>query len=144
MASRRKQTPEERIAEYVDSPRMTQRLRHKKKLSARIQGNYGVYRTRAKLTKKVDGGCTCPSDWWPCKHVQALRKTWDVNPESFLDLDEVLAELSDWTKASLIEAIGQTVMEWPQCLCMFGVPGFDEDEDEEDDDEWDGEYWADE
>lgn len=143
MAPRRKPTPEQRVAEYVDSPRMTQRVRYKKQLAARVLGNYGIYRTQAKLTKKPSGDCTCPSELWPCKHVKALRKTWDVNPESFFDLDEFLKELAKRPKAELLKALGDIVMEWPECLSVFDVPGFDEEEDEEDLD-WEGYRWEDE
>ena len=137
MAKRPKPTPEQRIAEYVDSPRMTQRVRYKRKLLARIWGNFGAYQTTAATTKKVTGDCTCPSDYWPCKHVHALRKTWEVNPKSFLDLSKFLAELSKKPQKDLVKAIGEIVMKWPECLQVFGVPGFDEvDEDQIDWDEW--------
>lgn len=129
MAKRRTPTPEDRVAEYVDSPVVTQRLKSKRQLSARIQGNYGVYRTHVSTTGRVSGDCTCPSEWSPCKHIVALRKTWDVNPNSFFDLDEFIAELSQQSQASLIRAIGQIVLERPECLSVFGVPGFEEPED---------------
>jgi hypothetical protein len=135
MATRGKLTPEERIAEYVDSPLMTQRVRRgKKELLARIEGNYGVYHARASLSGTLTGECTCPSDWYPCKHIQALRKTWKVNPESFLDLDEFVKGLSKWPKAGLIEAIRQIVLTSPESLSVFGVSGFEEQDDSEDDD----------
>jgi hypothetical protein len=143
MAARRKPTPEERVAEYVDSPRMTQRVRYKNQLAARILGNYGIYRTQAKLTKKPSGDCTCPSEWWPCKHVQALRKTWDVNPDSFFDLDKFLKDLAKRPKEGLLKAIGQIVMEWPECLSVFDVPGFERGDDEEHG-AWGDEYWEEE
>jgi uncharacterized Zn finger protein len=132
MAARRKTTVEERIAEYVDSPLVTQRVRHGKQLSARIADNYGVYRTQAGRSKKVTGDCTCPSELWPCKHIHALRATWEANPESFFDLDRWLKELSEQSKASLVAAIGKIVVQSPECLSVFGVPGFEEvGEDEE-------------
>jgi hypothetical protein len=146
MAARRKLTPEQRVAEYVDSPMMTQRIRHAKtELSARIQGNYGVYRTRASLSGKVTGKCTCPSEWWPCKHVQALRKTWKANPKSFLDLDKFVSGLAKWPKAGLIDAIRQIALAWPESLSVFGVPGFEAEEDDEEygEDDWDDEQWLD-
>jgi hypothetical protein len=135
LAKRQTRTPEQRIAEYVDSPLMTQRVRFGKQLSARIAGNYGVYRTQTSRGKKVDGHCTCPSDWWPCKHIHALRETWKANPHSFFDMDQFLVELFEQPKTKLVEAIGQMVMQSPACLRVFGVPGFeecDENEDEED------------
>jgi len=138
MAKRQKPTPEQRIAEYVDSPLMTQRVRFGKEISVRISGNYGVYRTWTKLTKKENGECTCPSDWWPCKHIHALRETWNRNPQSFFDLDQFLAELFERPKAELVEAIGQIVKQSPEFLRVFGIAGFEEedDEDEEDGIDW--------
>ncbi len=137
MAAQRKLTLEERIAEYVDSPLMTQRVRHGKEISARIAGNYGVYRTRASRLKKVEGECTCPSELWPCKHVHALRATWAAKPKSFFDLDGWLKELPKQSKESLVDAIGKMVTESPELLGLFGVPGF---EDADDDDQWDEQY----
>lgn len=140
-AARQKPTPEQRIAVYVDSPMMTQRVRQAKQVSARILGNYGVYRTQVnvgKKTKTPSGFCSCPSDWQPCKHIRALRETWDRNPESFFDLDQWLAELFDLPKAKLVEAIAKIVMQSPECLSEFGVPGFEVDETEDDEEPWDG------
>jgi hypothetical protein len=115
---------------------MTQRVRFGKQLSVRIAGNYGVYRTVTSQGKKVTGDCTCPSEWRPCKHVHALRETWKTNPQSFFDLDQFLAELFDQPKANLIEAIGQIVMQSPECLRVFGVPGFEEEEAEGEESDW--------
>lgn len=136
MATRPKPTFEERVAEYVDSPLLTQRVRFGKQLFARIAGNYGVYRTQARQSKKVTGDCTCPSELWPCKHIHALRATWDANPKSFFDLDGWLKELSQQSKASLVEAIGKMVAQSPDLLSLFGVPGF-EDEVADDEDYYD-------
>lgn len=138
---------ERRIAEYVDSRRMTQRLRNGDVISALIQGNYGDYRTEAKVKgKKVEGECSCPSEYWPCKHVQALRRTWEKKPESFLDLQWFLDELKGCSQEQLIAAIGRMVEVWPEHLAGFGVPGFEVEEEEGwdeggewDEDEWDGE-----
>ncbi len=131
MATRRKPSFEERVAEYVDSPLMTQRMRCGKQISARIAGNFGAYRTVATRTKKVTGECTCPSEIWPCKHIHAVRATWEANPDSFFDLDDWLLELTGKTKAGLIEAIEQMVLLSPECLSEFGIPGFDVEEGED-------------
>jgi hypothetical protein len=53
---------QDRAAQYIDSPMMAQRVRFKKQLSAQIDGRYGTYRTQAKLTGRIDGQCTCPSE----------------------------------------------------------------------------------
>ena len=134
MATRQKPTFEERVQEYVDSPMMTQRMRHEKCISAQIRGNCGVYRTTVEFkVKNVTGECTCPSELWPCKHVHALRATWDKNPDSFFNLDDWLAALPKEPKESLIEAIRNMVLHSPSLLTVFGLPGFEEDEDDEDD-----------
>jgi hypothetical protein len=78
MAASKAERPHDRASEYIDSPLMTQRLVHKRPISARIDGVYGVYRTTARVGRSRDASCTCPSDDWPCKHVRALRATWDV------------------------------------------------------------------
>jgi hypothetical protein len=140
MATRQKPSFEQRVAEYVDSPLMTQRVQHGKQVSARIAGNYGVYRTQvvcSKKSKKLTGECTCPSELWPCKHVHALRATWEANPESFFDLDGWLKKLAEEPKASLVEAISNMVVAEPGLLSVFGVPGFEE-EAEDDEDEYYG------
>lgn len=137
-SARAKPTPEQRIAEYVDSPMMTHRLRQGKIVSARILGNYGVYRTEvstAKRGKTPNGSCTCPSDWRPCKHVYALQATWEGNSASFFDLDQWLAELFEWPKSKLVDAIAKVIERNPESLTEFGVLGFEyaaEDDDEED------------
>jgi uncharacterized Zn finger protein len=122
---------QDRAAEYIDSPMMTKRLRFKKQLSAQIDGRYGTYRTQVRLTGKIDGQCTCPSEWWPCKHVRAVRATWDKNPESFLDLEQCTSRSCGAAKTRLVAAICQMVLKSPQCLTVLGVPGF-EDTTEED------------
>jgi hypothetical protein len=130
-ASLAKQDP---AGEYIDSPMMTKRLRRGRNVSAEIAGRYGDYRTQVRLTRKLEGDCTCPSDVWPCKHLRALRATWEVNPESFLDVDAFLRGLDASGKAELIETIGKIVVAFPQTLRLFGVAGFDETDDDDDDD----------
>ncbi len=129
MASRQKPNFEERVKEYVDSPMMTRRLRHEKCVSAQIRGNFGSYRTTVDLkAKKVKGECTCPSELQPCKHIHALRATWDKKPESFFNLDDWLEVLPKQSKESLVEAIRNMVLDSPNLLAVFGIPGFEEDE----------------
>jgi uncharacterized Zn finger protein len=137
MATRQKPSFEDRVAEYVDSPLMTQRLAFGKHVSARIEGNFGAYRTQVTQSKKLAGECTCPSEIWPCKHIHALRATWEANPKSFFSLDTWLKKLADEPKAALIEAIGNMVMAEPELLSVFGVPGF-EVEEGDDEEQYDG------
>ena len=134
MATRQKPTFDERVKEYVDSPMMTQRFRHEKFVSAQIRGNFGAYRTTVNIkAKKLTGECTCPSDLFPCKHVHALRATWDKNPDSFFNLNDWLAALPKEPKESLVESIRSMVLHSPALLTVFGVSGFEEEENDEDD-----------
>lgn len=136
MAARKKSSFDDRVAQYIDSPNVTCRLRYGAKVSARIRGNYGIYRTYvAQSSGKLIGECSCPSEILPCKHIHALRETWKANPQSFFDLDDWLTQLSRQPKQELIESIGQMVVEAPELLALFEVEGFELGEDE-DDDEW--------
>lgn len=74
-----------RAAEYVDSPSMRMRIRDGRRLVVRIDGRYGFYRAELDLAAPNASSCSCPSEESPCKHVRALRKTWRVNPRSFLE-----------------------------------------------------------
>lgn len=107
-------------------------------MSARIAGHYGDYRTQVRLTRTLEGDCNCPSDIWPCKHVRALRATWNVNPDSFFDADSFLQSLDSAEKRELIEMIGKIVIAFPRTLGLFGVAGFDEGEGDDDDDDFAG------
>ena len=128
----------DRVEFYVDSPLMTHRVRFDRQISARIQGNYGIYRTWVRIASRaLDSGCTCPSDWQPCKHVSALKLTWRENPKSFFDVDGFLKSLAGRPKAELIEAIGKLVARAPAGLATLGIKGFDaEDVEDEEDEEW--------
>lgn len=116
---------------------MTSRLRYGNKVSARIRGNYGIYRVYvAPSSKQLTGHCSCPSEIQPCKHVYALRETWNANPKSFFDLDDWLEQQARRPKDELVESIGQMVVEVPELLALLEVEGFDFSEEEED--EWYG------
>lgn len=123
----------DRADEYINSPLMTQRVVYRKHLSVRIDGNYGVYRTTVQLGRKLAGSCTCPSDLWPCKHVRALRATWDENHDSFFDLEVFLKDLAAKPKVELVETIRQILVAYPESLAALGVPGFEPDRDDEED-----------
>ena len=116
--------PPDPAGEDIDSSLTTQRLRDGHQLSARIDGRYGVYRTRVRLNRRLDGDCTCPSDLQPCKHVRALRATWERNPNSFLDVRAFLRSLDGCEKPQLIEAIGRIIAAFPPALGALGVSGF--------------------
>jgi uncharacterized Zn finger protein len=120
---------------------MTHRVRFKRQLFARIRGSYGVYRTWVRLGRRdLDSGCTCPSEWRPCKHVRALEATWRVNRPSFFDVDRFLATLAGRPKAELVEAIGRLIARAPEGLAALGIEGFEdgepEDPEAEPEDDW--------
>lgn len=133
----RKSSPDARQArqdpavEYIDSPLMTRRLRFGRSVSTQIAGHYGDYRTQVRLTRKLDGDCTCPSEVWPCKHIRAVRATWEANPDSFFDVDAFLRTLDAAEKADLIETIGKIVVACPQALGVLGVAEFTEADDDD-------------
>lgn len=122
----------ERAMEYVDSPRMTQRIKLGDLLSCRIYGNYGIYLTRASIERE-DFSCTCPSEYQPCKHVNALRITYHEVPDSFLIVDELLNELKKKKKSELLDIIHEMIVTEPQMLSVLGIEGFEMDEEEDED-----------
>ncbi|MFO1534286.1 MAG: SWIM zinc finger family protein, partial [Thermoplasmatota archaeon] len=73
---------EDRVAEYVDSPTMRRRRRAGDEVTASIEGRTGTYEV-AWNPKTQESRCTCPSSDAPCKHAEALRRTWEARPESF-------------------------------------------------------------
>ncbi|MGH7644651.1 MAG: SWIM zinc finger family protein [Gemmatimonadales bacterium] len=125
MSKRPHRTRSDRVAQYVDSPLMTHRLLYQRHVSARILGNYGIYRTEVSLRPHGEASCTCPADQRPCKHVPALRATWKLNPASFFDLDALLQDLSTRPKASMLTAIARMALAAPECLSALGVVGFE-------------------
>ena len=124
--TRKKPDPAE---QYIDSPLMSYRVRYGKYLSARMDGNYGIYRTMTMTGKQANGSCSCPSDYWPCKHIRALKATWRENPGSFVDIQKVLSGLSSRTNKDLLEIMAQMALNAPESLRALGVKDFDEDED---------------
>lgn len=128
---------ESRVAEYVDSPLLTCRMRRGTKVSARIHGNYGVYHTIvAPDATRLKGDCTCPSEIVPCKHVHAVLETWKTNPQSFFDLDTWLKQISRQSKKELVASIEMMVLEAPELLGLFGVEGFESEDEDDEEDEW--------
>lgn len=123
---------EDRVAEYVDSDRMRQRLKVGNQIACVIDGNYGTYRTKASLRRKLEASCSCPSDYYPCKHVDALLKTYRINPRSFLDFDAEMNErLAKMGKSELLQLIRGMVLASPPSLEAMGVEGFGGEEGDE-------------
>jgi uncharacterized Zn finger protein len=127
---RKRVTRNDRVAQYIDSPMMTQRVRHGRQLSARIEGTYGTYHTRTTVGRRPDRSCSCPSENRPCKHVVALEATWRANPESFFDLATVMDVLATKSKADLVALVGQMALLAPESLSACGITAFDRDETE--------------
>ena len=125
----KRQSIRERTEAYIDSPLMTHRVHYRGQLSARIQGNYGIYYTRVcQVGRGIESECSCSSDVRPCKHVRALRATWKENPESFFELQDVLTDLSTRSKDDLLAAIVNMAMRAPEGLAAFGVTQFAEED----------------
>jgi len=124
-----KKTFADRIMDYVDSPRMRQRVKSGNSLSCVVDGNYGSYRTHVTLApkkiKKAD--CTCPSDYWPCKHVNALVATYQKVPKSFVDADVLLTGLAAKPSKELLRLMREMILAAPASLQALGVEGFDDD-----------------
>lgn len=128
----------DRIAEYVGSSRLKQRVKSGKSLSCLILGNYGTYHTRASLRRNrhQDSSCSCPSEYWPCKHVHALVLTYQKHPSSFVDVEKVLTPLKGRSKEELLKTIRLMIEAAPASLQALGVKGFEEISEEEDDGSW--------
>ena len=135
LTARAKGGGDPRAAEYVDSPSMRMRIRDGRRLVVRVDGRYGFYRTELNLAAPNASSCSCPSEESPCKHVRALRKTWRVNPRSFLELESLLDVLSRRGRGAFLEALRTIIFAHPECLGALGIPGFGLDDTERDDDE---------
>jgi uncharacterized Zn finger protein len=129
---------DERVAEYVNSPRLSQRLKVGTEISCVVDGNSGVYRTSLSLKRPGGSWCTCPSEYVPCKHVAALRETYKLRPRSFADLDGVVKKLASKEKGELLKVIRAMAVAAPTSLSALGVKGFEPAEDSERDEEDEG------
>lgn len=126
-----KRSMEDRIAEYVDSQFMIHRLKMDKIIFCCIRGNFGIYNVKLDLSNNNDSSCTCPAEYWPCKHVQALAGTYKIAPSTFFDLSALIENMRNKTKKELIEIIGKMIQLAPESLAVLGIKGFDAEEIEE-------------
>ena len=48
---------------------------------AKYQGNYGIYVIKIKIDgkKTKDFSCTCPSEYYPCKHIAKVKKAIEMH-----------------------------------------------------------------
>lgn len=113
-----------RVEAYVDSWRIDQRVKRGRRLSARVHGSMGLYRVHADLEERDSWGCTCPSSYRPCKHVEALRKTYQLRPRTFVDLDQKLRKLRGRSTVELVEVVGKIIADHPAAIGSLGVRGF--------------------
>jgi len=127
-----RRTLRDRVAEYVDSGLMTHRIKIAKMLICRIEGNFGTYHTTYDLSKKgKKTDCTCPAEYWPCKHSLALAETYEIVPETFIDIKDVLKEIQHKKKPELLEIIKKMIQCAPESLAVLGIEGFESNEEEE-------------
>ncbi len=131
----------DRVAEYVDSPRLGQRLKIGQEISCVVDGNSGVYRTSLSLKRSKGSWCTCPSEYVPCKHVHALRETYKLRPRSFIDVEATLRKkLASKDRPALLKVILEMARTSPPALAALGIKGFDppdsSEDDEEGEDDW--------
>lgn len=97
--------PGARVAEYVDSPRMVRRVASGGAVSVVVHGMSGSYAVTAAVDADGPSSCTCPADARPCKHIEALRRTYLLRPQSFLDVDEAIGELRVWSHDDLLRLV---------------------------------------
>lgn len=131
-------TREQRVKEYVDSPRLFHRVKLGAEILCEVNGHEGVYLTRTSTASRGSYSCSCPSEIAPCKHVEALRKTFRQNPASFFDAERTLAALATTTKADILHSIRAIILDTPRALRSLdngafrdegdGVPGLEDEE----------------
>jgi len=125
----------DRVAEYVNSERMRQRLKAGDQISCLIDGNYGSYRTRVSSKERLESTCSCPSDDDPCKRVGALVETYRIDPRSFFDLDRVMNKtLAKMERPELLQLIRSMVVSSPNSLSVLDVKGFETENEKEEGD----------
>ena len=126
---------EDRVAEYVNSPRLYHRLKWGKVVSCTVAGNGGEYRTRAALRGIKDSECSCPYEGFPCKHIVAVQQTYKARPKTFHDVDALLKKRRRKTADELLDDMRKMIRASPSGLAGLGVPGF-EAVDNTDDEQW--------
>jgi uncharacterized Zn finger protein len=122
---------EDRVREYLDSPALRQRIRAGKTITCGIDGNYGAYTTVITLARGDMSTCTCPAEERPCKHIEALHRTYRANPASFLDLDALLDGLARRTKEEIIGIVRTMVIRAPEAVGGLGIEGAPERADDD-------------
>ncbi len=135
---RSKATVSDRVAEYANTSRLRRRVKVGNRIYCTVDGNYGTYQTRVVMSRSQfnNAECTCPSEYWPCKHVQALSLTYRQSPKSFVDIDRVLSGLKSKSREELVKVIRKMVVATPACLGVLGIKGFKEKREEEEEESW--------
>ena len=89
-----------------------------------MHDSLGLYRVHADLKDKDAWGCTCPSEYRPCKHVEALVATYKKRPRTFVDLDQKLRKLGGMSAPELVKLVEKIVEEHPDAVEALGARGF--------------------
>ncbi len=110
----------------VNSPRLLKRLKDGDELSCTFYG-YGASITCSVSAHRfsLQDLCTCDATYF-CRHSAALVLTYLEKPETFLDLDEFLVNLSRVPRAELEEKLRHLIGRYPgSSLEALGQEGFD-------------------
>jgi hypothetical protein len=110
----------------VDSPRLLKRLKDGSELSCTFYG-YGASITCSVTAHRhsLQDLCTCNATYF-CRHSVALVLTFLDKPDTFLDLDNYLDELSTAPREELEEKLRHLVGRYPgSSLEALGHEGFD-------------------
>jgi hypothetical protein len=86
-------------------------------LAAEVVGQRDVYRTRVSVRAGADGRpavsatCSCPTHRMPCKHALALLYAWVRQAEDFVQLDDLLADLSVRSPSEILRALRDVALD---------------------------------
>lgn len=136
-AKRSRPTFSDRVAEYVNSSRLGQRLKIGGTVRCVVDGYNGRYRTSVTLGPKgiKEAACSCPSElYWPCKHVAALAETYRQAPDTFFDLDGFLEGLRGRPQRELVAMMRAMIASESRILAALGIEGFEPPVDPDDPD----------
>lgn len=75
------------------------------KWHAQYRGNYGIYTIKTTMglnNKTTNFNCSCPSDYYPCKHIAVVEtairnqiaENQDITNKNTLSVDDLLREVS--------------------------------------------------
>ncbi len=89
---------------------------------AKYQGNYGIYTIKIKMGKgKMDSfSCSCPSDYYPCKHIPMIKKAIEkkVSKSKSSELNDTESIENMINKISATE-LRKFIIDYAQCKPDF-------------------------